>query len=43
MGLSTEVSQLLISFGFEELNLHRIFATCDPRNIGLKKVLEKVK
>lgn len=41
MGLATEVARLLITFGFEELNLHRIFATCDPRNIGSKKVLEK--
>ncbi|KZD40253.1 GNAT family N-acetyltransferase [Bacillus cereus] len=41
MGLATEVAWLLIKFGFEELNLHRIFATCDPRNIGSKKVLER--
>ncbi|MDA2462650.1 GNAT family N-acetyltransferase [Bacillus cereus group sp. MYBK65-1] len=40
-GLAMEVTKLLITFGFEELNLHRIFATCDPRNIGSKKVLEK--
>ncbi len=43
MGFATEVSQMLIRIGFEELNLHRIFATCDPRNIGSKKVLEKNK
>ncbi|EJQ43606.1 hypothetical protein IEQ_04934 [Bacillus cereus BAG6X1-2] len=41
MGFATEVSKMLIKFGFEELNLHRIFATCDPRNIGSRKVLEK--
>ncbi|MED1569735.1 GNAT family protein [Bacillus paramycoides] len=41
MGFATEVSQILIRIGFEELNLHRISATCDPRNIGSKKVLEK--
>ena len=28
-------------FGFGELGLHRIFATCDPRNIGSRRVLEK--
>ncbi|MGD6992015.1 GNAT family N-acetyltransferase [Sutcliffiella horikoshii] len=41
-GVATEVATLLIDFGFEELKLHRIYATCDPRNIGSSKVLEKV-
>lgn len=41
-GFATEVAELLISYGFTELKLHRIFATCDPRNIGSLKVLEKV-
>lgn len=42
MGFATEVAECLISYGFNELNLHRIFATCDPRNIGSSKVLENV-
>ncbi|MFD1739762.1 GNAT family N-acetyltransferase [Bacillus salitolerans] len=41
-GIATDVAKLLIGFGFKELKLHRIFATCDPRNIGSSKVLEKV-
>ncbi len=41
-GIATEVATLLIDFGFKELNLHRIFATCDPRNNRSAKVLEKV-
>nr|WP_144924768.1 GNAT family protein [Paenibacillus bovis] len=41
-GIATEVATLLIDFGFKQINLHRIFATCDPRNIGSSKVLEKV-
>lgn len=41
-GIATEVATLLIDFGFKRLKLHRIFATCDPRNIGSSKVLEKV-
>lgn len=41
-GIATEVASLLIDFGFKKLKLHRIFATCDPRNIGSFKVLEKV-
>ncbi|WP_370576357.1 GNAT family N-acetyltransferase [Neobacillus niacini] len=42
IGIATDVAMLLIDFGFEELKLHRIYATCDPRNIGSSKVLEKV-
>lgn len=41
-GIATGVAQLLIEFGFRELGLHRIQATCDYRNIGSAKVLEKV-
>ena len=36
------MASLLIDFGFSELNMHRVFATCDPRNIGSAKVLGKV-
>lgn len=42
MGYATEVAKLLIKLGFREFNLHRIYATCDPRNIGSSKVLEKI-
>lgn len=41
-GIATDIVSLLIDFGFKELCLHRIFATCDPRNTGSSKVLEKV-
>jgi RimJ/RimL family protein N-acetyltransferase len=41
-GVATEVAQLLLRFGFEELGLHRIEATCDPRNLASKRVLEKL-
>ncbi|WP_408011336.1 GNAT family N-acetyltransferase [Pseudalkalibacillus sp. A8] len=37
MSFATEVAKILIEFGFKELNLHRIYATCDPRNIGSSK------
>ncbi|MGM0844951.1 MAG: GNAT family N-acetyltransferase [Bacillota bacterium] len=40
-GLATEVAKILIRFGFENLNLHRIFAYCNPENLGSVKVLEK--
>ncbi|MGE7623855.1 GNAT family N-acetyltransferase [Viridibacillus sp. NPDC096237] len=36
------VQAILIEFGFGTLNLHRIFATCDPRNVGSSKVLKKI-
>ena len=33
-GIATEAAELLIEFGFNKFNLHRIYAKCDPRNIG---------
>lgn len=41
-GIATDVATLLINFGFSNLTLHRVFATCDPRNIGSSRVLERV-
>jgi [ribosomal protein S5]-alanine N-acetyltransferase len=41
-GIGTEVATLLIDFGFRELDSHRIYATCAPRNVGSARVLEKV-
>jgi ribosomal-protein-alanine N-acetyltransferase len=41
-GFATEAAKRLIDFGFKEFNLHRIYATCDPRNIASSKVLEKI-
>ncbi|TDL65040.1 N-acetyltransferase [Rhodococcus qingshengii] len=41
-GVATDVAILLIGFGFHQLKLHRIYATCDPRNISSIRVLEKV-
>lgn len=41
-GFATEVAKLIVNFSFYELNMHRIYATCDPRNIASSKVLEKI-
>jgi len=41
-GYATEAARALLVFGFGEMNLHRITATCDPTNIGSCKVLEKI-
>ena len=40
-GIATETSQILLKFGFQDLNLHRIIATCDPKNKASTRVLEK--
>lgn len=40
-GLCTEAAQALIKFGFEVLQLVRIQATVDPKNIASNRVLEK--
>lgn len=42
MVCKTEVASTLLSFGFNTLNLHRIFATCDPRNVASECVLQKL-
>lgn len=41
-GIATEVTQRLLQFGFEEMDTHRIFATCLPTNIASWRVLEKI-
>jgi ribosomal-protein-alanine N-acetyltransferase len=41
-GYASESADALINFGFDKLNLHRIFAICHPDNIGSAKVMEKV-
>jgi len=42
-GFTTEGAAKLIEFGFNELNLNVIYATCDTRNITSYKVMEKLK
>jgi len=41
IGFGTEASRALVAFGFQELGLHRIVATCDPENTASSHVLEK--
>jgi RimJ/RimL family protein N-acetyltransferase len=40
-GIGTRVARRLIDFGFDRLDLHRIFATCDPRNVASARVLDR--
>jgi [ribosomal protein S5]-alanine N-acetyltransferase len=41
-GIATETARELLTLGFEERGLHRIFATCDPRNVASGRVLQKI-
>lgn len=40
-GLTTEALKALISFGFDQLQLHRIEAGCAVENVASIRVLEK--
>lgn len=40
-GVASEAARALLKFGFDELGLHRIYATCDSRNVGSARVMEK--
>lgn len=40
-GIGTEAVQEMVRFGFEELNLERIYARCHPDNIASYKLMEK--
>ena len=42
-GYATEAAELLIKFGFNQLGLALIYATCDTRNVASAKVMEKLK
>ncbi len=42
LGLGTGASRAIVRFGFEQLGLHRIIATCDVENRASARVLEKI-
>ncbi len=41
-GYATEAVKALIEFGFKDLNLKVIWATCDNENIASYRVMEKL-
>lgn len=41
-GYATEAAGAVLGFGFDVLNRHRIFATCDTENLASAGVLEKL-
>lgn len=38
-GYGTEVIRALIEFGFANMGMHRLWATCDPENIGSERAM----
>jgi RimJ/RimL family protein N-acetyltransferase len=41
-GFATEGARELLSLGFDESGLHRIFAGCDPRNSASARVMDRL-
>lgn len=41
-GYATEAADALLSRAFQKLNLHRVWATCDARNLASRRVMERV-
>jgi len=41
-GFGTGIGHALLAIGFGQLELHRIHATCDPRNLGSARVLRRL-
>ena len=41
-GYATEAARAVLRYGFTELDLHRIYATCRPANIASWRVMEKL-
>jgi [ribosomal protein S5]-alanine N-acetyltransferase len=40
-GIATAAARQLVRWGFDEYGRHRIFGTCDPRNVASAAVLRK--
>ena len=41
-GYATEAGATILRFGFDDVGLHKISATCDPANAASAHVLEKI-
>ncbi|XNQ64739.1 GNAT family N-acetyltransferase [Alkalihalobacillus sp. 1P02AB] len=41
-GYATEAAKAFLNYGFQQLNLHRIVATCQPENVPSFKLMEKI-
>jgi len=40
-GYATEAVRAVLGYGFQELGLHRVYATCRPANVASSRVMEK--
>ncbi len=40
-GLATEAARLLVEFGFEELELDRLRASCDAKNVASERIMQR--
>ena len=41
-GYATEAARAILAYAFRDLDLHRVYATCRPANVGSSRVLEKL-
>jgi len=41
-GIVTEASRAILEYGFSQLKLHRIYATCDAENAASARVMDKL-
>ncbi|MFC7687187.1 GNAT family N-acetyltransferase [Ureibacillus sp. GCM10028918] len=41
-GFATEAAHTILNYGFSELKLHRIIATCQPENIPSYRIMKKI-
>ena len=41
-GIMTEAARAMLRFGFGELGMHRIYATCDAQNAASARVMQKM-
>jgi RimJ/RimL family protein N-acetyltransferase len=42
LGYATEAAAALVSFGFGTVDLHRIYARCDARNVASARVMQRL-
>ncbi|MDA1635161.1 GNAT family protein [Bacillus cereus] len=41
-GYASEAAQAILKYGFKEMKLHRIIATCQPQNIPSYRLMERI-
>ncbi|WP_249435634.1 GNAT family protein [Paenibacillus sp. Marseille-Q4541] len=41
-GYASEAASAMLKFGFEQPEVHRIYATCRPGNVGSSKVMKRI-